>query len=144
MSQADGRPFLDANILFSGLDRPLGNPGRILGAHAEGRIHGVFTPYLLQEVFGVMERIRPTLTPLLHRFLDASPFEIWPDPDASDVQLARAWINRADAPILAAVIASRADCLVTGNVRDFTHRVARNADVRILTPAEYVASLDRD
>jgi predicted nucleic acid-binding protein len=50
-------------------------------------------------------------------------------------------INATDAPILAAVLASQADCLVTGNTRHFTPEVARRARIRIVSATGYLEEL---
>jgi predicted nucleic acid-binding protein len=52
-------------------------------------------------------------------------------------------INATDAPILAAVLASQADCLVTGNTRHFTPEVARRARIRIVSATGYLEELGR-
>ncbi len=92
-------------------------------------------------VFGELVRAfrnkAPQLIPRLDAWIALRPPEVMPDPTPAELQRTLSLINPADAVILAAALLSGADCLVTGNTRDFTPAVAA-AGLRILTPAEYV------
>jgi hypothetical protein len=85
--------------------------------------------------------IKPDLLPQLQALLANAPPELCADPTQDEVVAARNLINTADAPILAAAVKSRADCIVSGNTRHFTQRVARRAGIAIYTPAAYVGQL---
>lgn len=141
MATAPKRPFIDTNILFSGFYNPSNPPGRLLTAHAEGRITIVLSSQILEELVRTIRAKKPDLLPALQRFLTAVPPELCADPTVDAVRQARTWINANDAPILAAAMASGADCLVTGNTRHFTPEVARRARIRIVSAADYVAEL---
>ncbi len=133
---------MDTNVFFSGLYRASGPPATILERHIEGRINIVISRQVLEELVTTIREKKPDLLPRLQTFLTYAPPEICSDPTPAEVQRAEKWINPADAPILAAAIKARADCLVTGNVRHFTTQVARAAKVDIFTPADYLATLE--
>lgn len=60
-----------------------------------------------------------------------------PDPAAKDVdRFAGTIADPADAPVLAAAAAADVDALVTGSIRRFTARVASEARLHILSPAQ--------
>ena len=139
MASIRPRPFLDTNVLFSGFYRAGGPPSTILQHHIEGTITIVISRQVLEELVATVRAKKPDVLLQLEAFLTNSPPEICADPTPAEVRAVRQWINPVDAPILAAAIRSRADCLVTGNTRHFTPRVARATKIAILTPAEYVA-----
>jgi predicted nucleic acid-binding protein len=142
MAPPRSRPFLDTNVLFSGLHRP-GLPSTILELHAGGEIGIVISRQVLEELVRTIRRKHPAILPLVGVFLTSTPPEICDDPSPADVQEAARCINAKDAPILAAALRTRADCLVSGNTRHFTPEVSRCAGISILTPAVYLAELGR-
>ena len=139
MAGNESRPFVDTNVLYSGFHNPKGAPGRIVDAHMSGRITLVISRLVLDELLRTIRSKRPALLPDVRQFLTEAPPEVCPDPTVDAVSQARAWIHPNDAPILAPMMTSGADCLVTGNSRHFTADVARRAGVRIVSPADYVA-----
>lgn len=142
MAQPRPRPFLDTNVFFSGLLRP-GPPAAILEHHAAGAITAVISRQVLAELVRTIQRKHPAILPLLGVFLTNTPPEICDDPSAEEVENAGHCIHAKDAPILAAALKSRVDCLVSGNTRHFTPEAARCAGITILTPAAYLADLSR-
>jgi predicted nucleic acid-binding protein len=138
MASRKPRPFIDTNVLFSGLYSPLGPSAAILRQHAQGDITIVISHQVLEELVGVIKNKKPDLLPLLHILLTHAPPELCADPTIDEVEEAKRWINPTDAPILAAARTSDADCIVTGNTRHFTPTVARRAAIKIFTPAQYV------
>ena len=141
MAEARPRPFLDTNVLYSGLHSPTGPPGRILAAHAQGQLHTVVSPQVLEELVLVIRRKAPALLPLLHTFLVDTPPQVCTTPTLEEVQAAEDCANPSDAPILAAARLAVADCLVTGD-RAFATEAAACAGLPIATPREYLQSLD--
>lgn len=135
------RPFLDTNVIFSGLYSSRGAPAEILRRHADGQLTMVVSDQVLQELTATIQNKAPHLAPLLQSFLAQVPPEIAADPSPAIVQWAGALIDADDAPILAAAMECQADCLVTGNTRHFTDAVAQAAGILILAPAAYLARL---
>jgi predicted nucleic acid-binding protein len=141
MARNKPRPFVDTNVLFSGLYNAGGTPAAILQQHAQGRISMVISRQVLDELIATIRAKKPDLLPALQTFLLNAPPEICADPSLDEVAQARSWINPTDAPILAAALKSGADCLVSGNTRHFTQDVASKAKMQILTPADYLTRL---
>jgi putative PIN family toxin of toxin-antitoxin system len=144
MARAKPRPFLDTNVIFSGLYSPSGPPAEILDRHAQGRLTIVVSRQVLDEIVVVIERKKPEILPLLRVFLLNAPPEFAPDPTPEEVGRVRHYIHEADAPILAAALKSRADCIVTGNTRHFTPNVATRAGIPIYTPSVYLVHLETE
>jgi predicted nucleic acid-binding protein len=134
------RPFVDTNVLFSGLYGP-GSPALILAWHARGELTIVVSRQVLDELVRTIRRKRPAILSPLRTFLANAPPEVTADPGPDEVRAAEQCINARDAPILAAAVKSGADCLVSGNTRHFTPEAGRRAGITIMTPAEYLASL---
>lgn len=134
------RVVLDTNVLLSGLMFPDGAPGRVVGAWREGRFDLVISIHQLAEIGRTLaypkirrilgwddERIERFIRQLYIRAqivdLDGIAVEVPSDPD--------------DAPILATLVAARADVLISGD-RDLLVLRDRYA---ILSPAEFVRNL---
>jgi len=141
MARVRPHPFVDTNVIFSGLYNPAGPPGQILSLHVQGHIRIAVSNQVLTELVRNVSRKHPEQLALLQNLLISAPPEVVADPAAVDVRKCEVFINATDAPIVAAAVACHADCIVTGNTRDFTTDVARQAAIRILTPAEYLADL---
>ena len=143
MVAASERPFLDTNVLFSGLYNTIGPPAAILDFHVQRRLRIVISMQLLDELVRTIERKKPELLPRLTALLTNAPPELVDDPSDEQVQRVSSYINLTDAPILAVALSSGADCIVTGNTRHFTQEVARQAKIAIFTPAAYLATLQQ-
>ena len=131
---------LDTNVLLSGLMAPEGAPGRILAAWFEAHFEVVMSLEQLAEIGRALgypkihrklkwdeQRIEQFIRQLYIRAevvdLRSTPVEVPRDPQ--------------DSPILAALIASGADALVSGD-RDLLELRGKYA---IQTPAEFVRRL---
>jgi len=131
---------LDTNVLLSGLLAPGGTPGRIVAAWFEARFEVVMSLYQLAEIGRVLgypkiyrklgwdeQRIEQFLRQLYIRVevieLHSPSAEVPRDPD--------------DVPILATLVASGADVLVSGD-RDLLELRGKHP---IQTPAEFVRRL---
>ena len=143
MGNGKPRPFLDTNVLFSGLHGS-GPPSLILNWHASGAITAVISRLVLAELVRTLRNKQPHLLPSLEAFLRNAPPEMCSDPTITEVEQAERCISPNDAPILAAALRSGADCIVSGNTRHFTPDVARRTGIEIFTPAQYVAKLNLD
>ena len=141
MALTKPRPFLDTNVIFSGLHSPNGPPAAILRLHASRSLTAVVSQQVLDELVRAISTKQPRRIPTLNAFLAGTPPEVCPDPAPHVVARVRPLINAADASILAAAIESGADCLVTGNTRHFTAEVSERAGIAILTPTNYLRTL---
>jgi putative PIN family toxin of toxin-antitoxin system len=133
------RVVLDTNVIVAGVAYPAGAPGRIVSAWRSGALDVVLSPWILAECARVLPRLRPTAhwTPAeIAEWVDAMAFAAeCVDPDAASLrQAARAGVrDAADEPVLAALLASGADLLVTGD-KDLLALAQQHP---ILTPAQF-------
>jgi predicted nucleic acid-binding protein len=141
MERPKPRPFLDTNVLFSGLYGS-GPPATILERHAAGEIAIIISRQVLEELVRTIQLKHPLVLPMLGVFLMTTPPEICDDPSMEQVRTIERCINPTDAPILAAALSSQSDCVVSGNTRHFTPDAARCAGIRILTPAAFLAEFN--
>jgi len=135
------RVVLDTNVLVSGLAYPKGVPGRLVAAWDAHRLQVVMAPYQLEEIARVLHY------PKIHKLLkwDAEQVEAFlrqlrARVDVVDITGVSAPVPRdaADSPILASLIAARADRLVTGDSDLLTLRER----YPIETPAEFLSQID--
>jgi len=131
---------LDTNVLLSGLMFPDGAPGRIVAAWREARFDLVISVHQLAEIG------RALAYPKIRRILD------WDDRrieqfirqlyiraqivDLDEVSV-EAPADPDDAPILATLVAAKADVLITGD----GDLLALREQYPILTPGEFVRNL---
>ena len=143
MAGSNPRPFLDSNVLFSAFYNPTSDPRELLRRHAQDVLSIVVSSLVLREITRSLRRKQPSRLPELDAFLRNTPPEIVPAPSNDAINAIAHCINEKDAPILAAAVASRADCIVSGNTRHFNQETAECAGIAIFTPAAYLTALDR-
>lgn len=134
------RVVLDTNVLLSGLAYPVSTPGRIVAAWRSGALEIVLSSFILSELARVLPR--------LHRRLKLSELEradlvdslalaaemCEPGTEALREAGKRGLLRDvSDVPVLALLIASDADCLVTGDSDLLELRDA----YPILSPAQF-------
>ncbi len=131
---------LDTNVLLSGLVYPEGKPGRVIAAWAETRFEVALSLDQLAEIGRVLEY------PKIRRRLgwDDERIELFIKQlyiRAEVVELGTISVDvprdPGDAPILATLVAAKADVLVTGD----GDLLALRAKYPIETPAEFVRRL---
>jgi len=135
------RVVLDTNVVVAGIAYPAGPPGRIVAAWRNGVVDVVVSPWILTECERVLPRLRPTaalsqeeISELLsHLAFNADVVK----PDlAALAEAAQAGVrDAADEPVLAALLASHADVLITGD-KDL---LSLAGQFSIATPAEFCA-----
>jgi putative PIN family toxin of toxin-antitoxin system len=108
------RVVLDTNVLVSGLAYPLSVPGRIVGAWHQGGLDVVLSRYILDELVRVLPRMKVTLNAAEIRDL-ADSFMFLADIVEPVVHEEADLRDMADLPVLATLVASSADYLVTGD-----------------------------
>jgi uncharacterized protein len=115
------RVVLDTNVIVAGLAYPEGPPGRVVSAWRRGALQVVISPWILTGVARVLPRLRPlcSLTPAeVQDLVDHMAFAadvVEPDP-ASLKNAAQAHLrDAADEPVLATLLTSGADLLITGD-----------------------------
>lgn len=134
------RVVLDTNVLLSGLMFPDGVPGRIVRAWRAAHFGLVLSEAMLEEIGRVLgySKIKARLQweeETISRFLLLLRFKA----EIVDISGVKAEVpaDPRDAPVLATLIAGKADFLVTGDadLLDLRNRYA------VLTPAEFAKKL---
>ena len=134
------RVVFDTNVLLSGLMYPTSGPGRIVEAWIEGRIELVLSYAQLAEIGRTLAYPKVTkITGWDQAKVDAFLRQLLlraelVDTQASSVEVAA---DSTDTPILASLIVSGADLLVSGDKA----LLALRERFAIVTPAEFAARL---
>ena len=131
---------LDTNVLLSGLMAPEGTPGRILAAWFDARFDVVMSVEQLAEIGRALSypKIHPKLKWDEQR-IEKLIRQLYIRAEVVDLRSTSAEVPRdpKDSPILAALIASGADALVSGD-RDL---LELRGKYPVQTPAEFVRRL---
>ncbi len=125
---------LDTNVIVSGLLNPDGSPGRVIDLFLAGEVRLLVDDRILAEYRAVLPRPKFRFDPEdVSDFLDLVEAEAI---RVSAAPLNLALKDSADRPFLEVAVASKADLLVTGNVRDFEVPSIRRS--LIVTPAQFL------
>lgn len=135
------RAVVDTNVFISGLMLPKSIPGQVLSAWRAGHFHLVLSEPMLDEVGAVLSypKIRKRISwdeDTIIRYLTLLRFEA----EIVDIQGVKANVprdakdNMVLATLLATLLASKGDCLVTGDLDLLTLA----ATYPICTPADFV------
>lgn len=113
------RAVVDTNVFISGLMLPKSTPGRIIGAWRAGQFALVLSEPMLDEITAVLgyPKIRKRTgwdDDTINRYLTLLRFEA----EIADIRKTPAHVPRdaKDNMVLATLLASKADCLVTGDL----------------------------
>ena len=134
------RVVIDTNVVLSGLIKPGSVPGQVLRAWRDGSIRLVLSEFLIEEI--AVTLARPKIQALVpwpaaqidRCVLDLRAFCDVVEPAGLNFKYPR---GPDDIPVLATLIASGADLLVTGD-RDL---LVLREEFPIETPAEFVRRL---
>ncbi|KAF0206461.1 MAG: hypothetical protein FD173_151 [Gallionellaceae bacterium] len=134
------RAVVDTNVFISGLMLPKSMPGQVLAAWRAGHFHLVLSEPMLDEVGAVLSypKIRKRVgwdEDTIIRYLTLLRFEA----EIIDIHGVQAHVPRdaKDNMVLATLLASEADCLVTGDIDLLTLA----ATYPICTPADFVTRI---
>lgn len=134
------RVVIDTNVVLSGLIKPGSVPGQVLHAWRDGSIRLVLSEFLIEEIAVTLARPKmqalvPWSAVQIDRFvLELRAFCDVVEPAELNFKYPR---DPDDIPVLATLIASGADLLVTGD-RDL---LVLREEYPIETPAEFVRRL---
>ena len=134
------RVVIDTNVVLSGLIKPGSIPGQVLRAWRDGSFRLVLSEFLLEEIAVTLARPKiqalvPWPAAQIDRFvLELRAFCDVVEPAELNFKYPR---DPDDIPVLATLIASGADLLVTGD-RDL---LVLRGEYPIETPAEFVRRL---
>ena len=129
---------LDTNVVVSALLQPLGPSGQILAAVLAGEHQACFDDRVMEEYAEVLARPRFGF--------DQRRVKIVLDQIGADgiratcTPLIAALPDRDDEPFLEVALGAEADCVVTGNLRDYPETLRQG--VRVLSPREFLTLMD--
>lgn len=110
------RIVLDTNVLLSGLAYPSSVRGRIVAAWRQGAIDLVLSRFILDELGRVLPRLNHRLGMSREEIADLIDILAFNAELVEPAEPGRGSIrDAADLPVLGTLIASGADCLVTGD-----------------------------
>lgn len=147
-SKSPIRVFVDSNVLIEGLFSPWSNSRAILVLARSGLFRLVLSPYVEDEVEGVLLRRFAAddqgggrLIDDYARALDLLDPERLERVTRSELDAHRAFIrHQHDVPVLVTAIKARPDWLVTSNTEHFSPAVAARTGLRIVTPHQFLRS----
>jgi len=126
---------IDTNVIVSGLLSQQGPPGEIVQLILSEKIRVLYDSRIFFEYQGVLSRPRLRIHSLdMESFLahvHENGYLVTPEP------LPEPLPDPSDEMFLEVALAGRADCLVTGNLKDFPARKRRG--MRVLSPAEFLS-----
>jgi putative PIN family toxin of toxin-antitoxin system len=129
------RVVLDTNVLVSGLAYPGSVPGRIVGLWRDGGLDVVLSRYILDEMARVLPRL-PRIKMSAGEIRDlVDSFMFLADVVEPSAEPEAALRDPADQLVLATLLASRADYLITGD-KDL---LALAGKYSVVTPAVFWA-----
>jgi len=131
------RIVIDTNILVSAFSNPASTSARILRLVIQGDISIVVNETILTEYYEVLKRPKFELNPEeVQIVLDyIRSIGIHAPTLAKSISLP----DRGDEPLLEAALATRADALVTGNIRHFPPKYRKGQ--KIMTPRDFLDGL---
>lgn len=143
MRKSRARVFLDTSAILAGLNSSYGAAGTILAYCSIGAITPLISEQVLEEAERNIEKKFPKLL-IAWQSLLLTPLEIVKNPTLRQVRAVSKILPTSDAPILAAAIAAKPDCLITWNTRDFLRPgVVAHVAFPIFTPGEFLAEYRR-
>lgn len=138
------RVFLDACVLFAAAVSTTGASRAVIVLAEIGLIRPVVCPQVFEEVERHLQAKAPEALSFFHRVRDAIAWEVVSDATPEQVAACTDVIVAKDAPILAAAMAAKPECLVTLDTRDFgPPGVAQFSQLTIQTPAEFINNVRR-
>lgn len=135
------RVLLDTNVFIAGLVSKTGASSAILDLGEAEEIEIIIPQYVLIEADGVFQKKFPKLTQEFRLFIKNLKPIILEEPSKKEIKDAQQYISDPyDAPILASAKTSRADFLVTLDIKHFKNIKTKNyLTIPIVTPAEFLA-----
>ena len=126
---------LDTNVLVSGLMSETGKPGKIIDLALENRFQVAYDDRILSEYEDVLARPELNIRPARARAVIAHIELTGQQIDAIALSPA-GFQNSDDLPFAEVFITSKADALVTGNLRHFLPLIERG--LAVCSPAQFL------
>ena len=144
MARKTLKVFLDSNVILSGLLSDKGAPRVILDILCLGLpfLKGATGEYNLFEIERNIQKRLPAILDIYQSYIQKLRLEIVSLPPLKAVKSYFGKIADKDAPVLASAVISGADCLVTGDKKDFgPFRNDASFSPKIVSPPEIVILL---
>jgi putative PIN family toxin of toxin-antitoxin system len=129
---------LDTNVLVSALLKQPSNPASVLDSVLEGQVRLAVDQRIFEEYTEVLHRpklnIQPAHADAILRFIAQSALWVEPEPVAFQLDLV---LDQDDLPFGEVAVCSRADALVSGNIKHFMF--LSEFGIKVLTPQEFLS-----
>lgn len=129
--------FIDTNVWFSAF---YGSPNasEIVKRHILGKIQGVISQKVLEEIVRNVAKKLPNKTDSLKRLLESTPPKIIKSPQKIDPSVKK-FVQTKDREIFQAAVDSKSDWFVTGNLKDFDKNKSEDKfKIKIASPKEFL------
>jgi putative PIN family toxin of toxin-antitoxin system len=139
MGRARLKVFLDTSALIAGIASSKGAAREVLRLAETGLIEIYVSRQVIVEADRNIEAKLPEMLDEYRKYIKTLSPKLTDDPTHKEVKKYYSVINADDAPILAAAVSSKADCLVTWDKRHFMKKDIRTgSDLKIFTPGEFL------
>jgi predicted nucleic acid-binding protein len=136
-----GRVFLDSNVILSGLFSEGGAPRILLDLLSLDLpfLTGLTGRYNLLEIERNLIKKMPACIPLYKSYLSKLNVTIVPLPSSEELEEYLGVTADKDVPVLVSALKGKADFLVTGDKKDFSHlKMAGAFPFKIVSPSEFL------
>ena len=135
--------FLDASVLFAACYSEAGSSRDLLREAIRGNVEIVLSEHVLEEARRNLARKAPGALSAFHELLTAIKPQMARKPTLGELRRTAAYIHIKDAPVVAAAVKAKVDCLVTWDRKHFIDdpRVAEKSGLTIITPDQLVATI---
>lgn len=134
--------FVDSSVLFAAILSATGHARDLIRYAIAGRVQLVTSEYVLSEVTHNLAVKHPRVAYLLDQFVTEVAFEVI-EATREEVLAAAEYTALKDAPIVAAAVKARCDCLATFDRKHLLNppEVAERSGLTIATPGTIVKLL---
>ncbi len=135
------RIFLDSSVLIAACGSRSGASHAIILMAEIGLFKVLISQQVIEECERNITKKLPAALPIFQQILSVINPEIVANPAPSDIMRWASVIELKDAPILAAAISAQCDRLLSLNTKDFTPNVAKQSNLTLQTPSEFIQEI---
>ena len=135
------RVFLDASVLFAACYSQTGSSRDLLREAIRENVKIVLSEHVLEEARRNLAQKAPEALTAFRELLTAIKPQMARKPTSKELKQAAAYIHLKDAPVVAAAVKAKVDCLVTWDRKHFIDdpKVAEESGLMIITPDQLMA-----
>lgn len=139
MEKARLKIFLDTSALIAGIASSKGAATELLRLGEIGLVEIYISKQVIVEADRNIEAKLPEMLDEYRTYIESLAPKLTDDPSPKEVKKYSSVINADDAPILAAAVSSKADCLVTWDKKHLIKKDLRiGSELKIFTPGEFL------